>query len=585
MAGLEREVIMGVYLSMAGGVPSFAFSAFSDTIKDKQGYSPTEINTIGSFMQAGVWTSILGGLMLDKYGPKSTAAASFILGCTGYTAMYILTTIDETSSWIWYALSAYLSGQGGAYCYLIALKICQGQAPASMRGRVVGVLATFVSLSAGIFTLLGQAFFQGSSFFILLLVAHVCQCSIGFFLRTDLDESKISRDALKKTTRRLYIGAFTACVVILVSSFVSGGHSETVFGILAAVILSYPVVLLIFTEVAARRPVSENEGLDKLLPPTTPAPVAIQVANTNAPTSRRMAIVEMGWLFISYLFTFGPAAASLNILGALVVSRLDLTAGETYSKKGAGSTGVPGFNQVTNMVTMFAVTNTLGRILTGQLTDFTREKLRKSFWFIVFGLVIGMSLIGLSFAYNCSSQLIFVALLGIGVGGVQTTIPQLAAEIFGMKRFASVLATMAFAPSSGSIAFSNINAKFEEHFSKESFVWIADKPTSVPVKYCFGNECLHTALIVSGSASALGALLGIVLWRKWLSCCDVKQKQQYILVQQDDFIVDDADEEDDDTASPTMTATFSVQDSDPRQSLETEKGEDFVDESSLHLCE
>eukprot|EP01060_Flectonema_neradi_P014791 TRINITY_DN2144_c0_g1_i1.p1 TRINITY_DN2144_c0_g1~~TRINITY_DN2144_c0_g1_i1.p1 ORF type:complete len:610 (+),score=99.35 TRINITY_DN2144_c0_g1_i1:22-1851(+) len=581
MAGIEREIILGVYLSMAGGVPSFAFSAFSDTIKDKQGYSPTEINTIGSFMQAGVWTSILGGIMLDKYGPKVTAAASLMLGCTGYVSMYILTTISSQSGWYWYALSAYLSGQGGAYCYLIALKVCQGQAPASLRGRVVGVLATFVSLSAGIFTLLGQAFFKGAWFFLLLLIAHVCQCSIGFFLRTDIEESEVHREAIKKTTARLYIGAFTACVIILISSFVSGGPSDTIFGILAACILSFPLSLLVFTEISARRRLAADDDVAKLVSPTTPAGTATVKFTSPGPISKRMAYLEMGWLFISYLFAFGPAAASLNILGALVVSRLDLIEGATYTKSGPGSTGVPGFNQVTNMVTMFAVTNTLGRILTGQLTDYTREKLRKSFWFIVFGLVISSALFGLSFAYSSWSQLVFVALLGIGVGGVQTTIPQLAAEIFGMKKFASVLATMAFAPSSGSIAFSNINAKFEEHFSKKSFVWIGDKPTSEPVKYCFGNDCLHMALIVGSITSCTGALLAIVLWRQWLNRCD--KKDNYTLIQDAEYI-DDDDSDQGSEGSPTATATFSVQES-PRQSLETEHRDDFVDESSLHLCE
>eukprot|EP01064_Diplonema_japonicum_P005131 TRINITY_DN1343_c3_g1_i1.p1 TRINITY_DN1343_c3_g1~~TRINITY_DN1343_c3_g1_i1.p1 ORF type:complete len:616 (+),score=74.66 TRINITY_DN1343_c3_g1_i1:82-1848(+) len=502
--GLDREIVLGVYLAMAGGVPSFAFASFADTIKNKHGYSPSEVNAIGSLMQAGVWTAVLGGILLDKYGPKAAAIASMILGCSGYLAMYFLTRSDSNVNWTMYGIAAYCSGQGGAYCYLIALKTCQSQCGKDLRGRVVGALATWVSLSAGIFTILGKAFFEGDKFFLLLLFGHLFQASIGFFMRTNVEPTPSS--VIKRAVRILNAAACVAAIAILTSGFVD---SPDAFGFMMVTCLAAPLCILVTTAWISRK----NGDAEESKPFVVNSTAAV-VVQPEPKFQKKRAFLEGGQLFITYLMVFGPCAACLNVLSALVISRTDLIEGETYVKKGEGQR-LPGLDLITTLVTTFAVANTVGRIITGIVTDKWRDKVRRTFWFIVWGLINSAALFTLAVGDGGFAEVTGVAILGLGVGGVQTVIPQLTAEVFGMKHFAVALSCMALAPSGGSLMFSGINAKFEENHMESSFVFIAEKNTSDPVKYCYGDDCLKGSLSISALSACVGSCLAIILWRRW----------------------------------------------------------------------
>eukprot|EP01059_Diplonema_ambulator_P027073 TRINITY_DN4471_c0_g1_i2.p1 TRINITY_DN4471_c0_g1~~TRINITY_DN4471_c0_g1_i2.p1 ORF type:complete len:573 (+),score=41.06 TRINITY_DN4471_c0_g1_i2:84-1802(+) len=543
--GLDRELVLGVYLAMAGGVPSFAFSSFADTIKTKHGYSPSEVNAIGSLMQAGVWTAVLGGIIVDRYGPKAAAAASMVLGCSGYTVMYFLTRGSAGVSWVLYGVAAYCCGQGGAYCYLIALKTCQSQCGEALRGRVVGALATWVSLAAGIFTILGQAFFDGDSFFLLLLAGHAFQASIGFFMRTDVGDTPPK--VIRRVLLYLNVAAFVTAVMILTAGFVSHPY---IFGIAMFCCLGTPLLILLATRALAAR----HESLS----PLSPAGVDSKTVQNTAPppqppkTRKRLAFMEGGYLLFAYMLVFGPCAACLNILSAFVISRADLVEGETYVKKGEGEK-VPGLDVVTTLLTTFAVTNTLGRIVTGILTDKYREGVRRAFWFVFWGVISALALFTLAEAETTFLQVTGVGLLGLGVGGIQTVVPQLTAEVFGMKYFAIALSCMAFAPSTGSLVFGAINASFEEAQLSHSYVFIAEKNSSDPVKYCFGDDCLKSALSVSAVTSLTGALLGITLWKK-LCLYLVPVPAGYVAVNDADH--DDEEEEEDDRSNSAGEEVF-----------------------------
>ena len=550
--GVEHELLTGVYLAMAGGVPSFAYASFSGLIKQRHGYTPKEVNLIGGFMQGGVWTAVMGGIIIDHYGPRACALASMTLGCIGYGMLYYLTesSAAERVSWGAYAVAAYATGQGCAYLYIMALKVCQSNASEAARGRIVGVLATWVSLAAGIYTILGNKFFTGTNFFLLLLCSHALQCLLGCTMRLhDVEEGLEQHPSTRAFTVIKILTALsgvTAATILLASQTGSIVLQSTTCG--CAVM---PLLLLVGVHVF-REPRYDDDPEERVRLTASPledygsSPTNAktleqhesafpakdssdcqsegadedeeeeEVMSPHSPSSLSSSkfkpdYLSGAWLFVAYYFTFGPCAAALNILGGLIMSRGGMVAGVTYDKE---FEKVPGEDSVVSLVTVFAVFNTAGRIITGTAVDKTRHRVHPMVWVAVWGACNSLGLLLLSVGGNNFEQNAAVAVLGLGVGGTQTVIPQLTGQVFGMKNFAKALGCMAFAPSSGSLSFGALYAWLEESQEDISAAYIIDNNESLPVKYCVGQDCLESGLQVGSCSALFGAILAALLfWR------------------------------------------------------------------------
>ncbi|KAJ9442233.1 hypothetical protein DIPPA_13463 [Diplonema papillatum] len=224
------------------------------------------------------------------------------------------------------------------------------------------------------------------------------------------------------------------------------------------------------------------------------------------------------FFFLCYHLNFGPAAAMTNVLPAYVISRSDVVPFETYVKKGDGA-DLPGVNEVKAMVTTFAVFNTLGRILTGTVSDRYREHVDRPVWLIVFGAACSAGLFLLTYAVDYPLELVAVGVTALGVGGVQTIVPQIVADIFGTKNLAVALSSMAFAPASGTLLYSTVYGQVEERHIDARYVWVRDRndsDASLDAKFCVGTDCLRDGLLVGSCASAFGAALCCVIAMKWL---------------------------------------------------------------------
>ncbi|KAJ9452674.1 putative membrane protein [Diplonema papillatum] len=500
--GIDREIVGGVYLTMASGVPAFAFSSYSETIRNRHGYSPTEMNTIGSAFQIGICTAVLGGLLLDKYGPRETSLVAFVLGVGGYLGLYALTETHGSVPVAYYLVAAYCVGQAGAFCYLTAFKICQPQVDPRVRGRLVAVLSSWIPLSAGIFTVLERALFTGTDIFLVLAGMMAIQAGIGASMRPEVwDKDANAADTLE----RLY--GVTAGGIFFV--FLAGVISDhwALFGSLMLAVLASPAVVLFFCLFAGERLRAASASLF----------FAAERASTRTCCS---AVVEGSVFFASYFLVLGPAAALANTFAGLVISRSDVVVGETYVRSGDAA-NLPSRDFVAAVVITFAASNTVGRLVAGVLADKLRERASRTFWYPVWGAFSAAGFVLLAVYTAAVPELLAVGLLGFGVGGVQIAVPQLVSDISGANRFGFALAFASVAPAAGSFVFGVVSGAFEERYMDDSFVFVKEKNDTDAVKYCASSECFEGTLFVSAGSVLLGSAIGVAMWRHWCTTEDL----------------------------------------------------------------
>eukprot|EP01065_Artemidia_motanka_P003353 TRINITY_DN11617_c0_g1_i2.p1 TRINITY_DN11617_c0_g1~~TRINITY_DN11617_c0_g1_i2.p1 ORF type:complete len:490 (+),score=143.92 TRINITY_DN11617_c0_g1_i2:255-1724(+) len=448
-------------------------------------------------MNAGVWTAILGGLCMDRYGARVTSLAALAMVGGGYTGMWLLTRLSDPPWWS-FAVLGYTVGQGSYWCYTVALKTNVASYPASARGRVVGTLVAYVGLAAGIFAQFFAAFFNSVDFFLFLAVTQACPCLIGLFMT--VQPASELRPGESRVLNGVNALAGVVAVLITVSAVLQATSDvdKLPFGIaLAALCAMYPLLLLL-----------DRDGHQT-------ADAAAAAAKPGPPSGKGLGeavrSVDFWLLFVVYLGLAGPGVMMCNNFTQYFISRnRDLVPGQTYVKKD-GNPDIPHYGMISALVTIFAVSNTAGRIVAGYATDAgTKAGVHRS----VLLVVVAVLMAGTQVLF-AEANVPYVAAvpLGLAVGHTFAIVPMLVGEFFGMKAFAAIWAAETLAPTVGTLTLNGLlGARLEEHYSHDSFVWIKDKPDSDPAKYCRGDLCLRYALLIQAGICLLAAFAAAVVW-------------------------------------------------------------------------
>eukprot|EP01062_Namystynia_karyoxenos_P008100 TRINITY_DN12859_c0_g1_i1.p1 TRINITY_DN12859_c0_g1~~TRINITY_DN12859_c0_g1_i1.p1 ORF type:complete len:575 (+),score=160.59 TRINITY_DN12859_c0_g1_i1:89-1726(+) len=507
--GRGGALVLAVYMMMVGGVPSWAFSAMSGTIKDKFRYTPTQINLIGAFMNAGVWTAVLGGICMDKFGGRVTATAALVMVGGGYTGMWLLTRLDDPRWWA-FAVLGYILGQGSYWCYTVALKTCVARFPPAARGRVVGTLVAYVGLAAGIFAQFFTSFFNSVDFFLFLAATQAVPCLLAFVLPSEPVPPEGPPPLAPREEHLLFgINTVTALITVLitVSSILdtTTDLDKVPFGIaLAALCLALPVLA---EGLARARSRGDPADEDPLL--AAPAGSAKKPAPAGNTLGEALRTVDFWLLFAVYFGLAGPGVMMCNSFTQYVISRnRSLDSGRLYLKD-----DIPHYELIPTLVTLFAVSNTVGRIVAGYATDRgSKAGVHRSLWLVAVAGVMAASQV--LFALT-NAPYIAVVPLGLCVGGTFAVVPMCVGEFFGMKSFATIWAAETVAPTIGTLAFNGLlGARFEEHYSHDAYVHVKDKAASDPVKYCYGDNCFRDSLLIQGLVCiGAGLAAGAVWWR------------------------------------------------------------------------
>lgn len=217
-------------------------------------------------------------------------------------------------------------------------------------------------------------------------------------------------------------------------------------------------------------------------------------------------------LFLIYVALAGPGSMVCNNFVQIFISRnRSLREGGTYVKDGGGDgEDIPHYEVVTLLVTLFAVANTAGRIISGYLTDWSVQRgVHRSVCLAGAGVVMAAALV--LFALG-NVPYVAVVPLGLCVGATFATVPMLVGELFGMRAFATIWGCMMLAPAIGTLALSGaLSAQLEERHMRDSWVWVRDSPDKEPVKYCYGDACLRDAFLIQAGICAAAAVAAAAL--------------------------------------------------------------------------
>eukprot|EP00658_Telonema_sp_P-2_P018281 TRINITY_DN17171_c0_g1_i1.p1 TRINITY_DN17171_c0_g1~~TRINITY_DN17171_c0_g1_i1.p1 ORF type:complete len:592 (+),score=119.13 TRINITY_DN17171_c0_g1_i1:79-1854(+) len=499
-------------------------------IRDR--YSNTQVNTVGTLLNAGSWAGIVGGMVMDRFGCRVTCLGAAVVCVAGFVPLtLIMAETNPRPSMALTGVLAFVAGQGLAWAYSATLKTGIVNFSPEIRGKVVGCLVCFFGLSGGIFSQIYSSVFASEikPFFFFMSVLCPGLCVVGGLLLPNGEPSESEQHGRHDRLTLLYGLGVLTIVAVVVLSFVEQftSASKSALGwVLIATLLLYPLTLIGVPltkgsnaeeqERAAER--DEEGGAWGML------------------TSKSFVLI-----FAIFMLLIGPGISLLNNLSPLVISRDDLVVGWYYVKKHAPEGHkMPNYGEVNSLVTLFAAFNTLARMGIGLCADRFKRSISTVSWLIP---IAAMMLIGQgTLAFADLPVLYFgVSVAGMAYGGVFCILPILVSEVFGMAAFSTVWSTLNLAPTAGSFLFSAWMASaFQEHYMSSKFVCIADdghkfhKPCPpdgcVPSvatysdcqkggdwnKYCYGTDCSSYSLLIN-TASCLVAL-ALVLWlRRHLS--------------------------------------------------------------------
>ena len=163
---LRWSIISNVALVLLSGGGIYLFSAFSAELAQQLKLSNTQLNSIGSSLNWGGWVGIVGGVVCDRKGPifagywsSGLAAAGMLLSALIVGAFGGSSSTNSTTPTVLLCISMFLFSQGQCWSYLGSMKVLMQSINGQDRGIVVGLLAAYFGLSAGVLSTFYKVFF------------------------------------------------------------------------------------------------------------------------------------------------------------------------------------------------------------------------------------------------------------------------------------------------------------------------------------------------------------------------------------------------------------------------------------------
>eukprot|EP00667_Euglena_gracilis_P007878 EG_transcript_7968 len=505
-------LVVTTYMMLVAGT-LYSFPTWSPSLKATMNYSVADINFIGVCVNGGVWTSLIGGFILDRYGVRMCSAGAAALIITGYgPAVY---SLWMASYWrmpaVLMGVLIFLANQGMGWMYLISLKLAVNNFPLEYRGKVVGSAVCFFGLSSGLFSGLYRMFFASAGEYLLcLLVLGVLLCALCFCLCGMLPSSAflIGEHHVANRISAVYVCAMTLCFLLFVSSLLQvfqpdffRDHTHLLGYAHFAILL---LVLAILPGCPLRHPTDKPTTLETVGLLAKPTPMSL-------PPTAIVRRLDFWMIVLAFLLTIGPAVAFVNNLPGFVVSReVGLQAGHRYALQ-----TLPHYASISCLVSLFAVFNTVGRMANGCLSDATAGTVSRVTWLSFICLLMAVAQLGLAYA-PIDWLWFWILPFGYAYGGLFALLPTLTSDLYGVGHFAANWAAMQVGPTIGALIFSSgVASGVNDHFrSLGWYVRITEHHNTQEVtEYCLGHEC-YSYLMVIGCLSSLLAVVStfVLAW-------------------------------------------------------------------------
>lgn len=201
----------------------YTFGSYAGSLRQALLINQKEVMLLGSLLDGGTWAGVLGGLVLDRLGPRTTAVAGAALMFVGYFVLYLAAA--HVAVWtanffpLW-CFMAFVAGQGASFFVALGLKANLGNFSIAERGQVVGTLQSMFGLSAGVLALVQRTWYSDAVAGWLLFLGLFCSV-IGGLIGLLVNSVTLHVWALD-SLRRHYASRirYTYAVIILTSAYV-----------------------------------------------------------------------------------------------------------------------------------------------------------------------------------------------------------------------------------------------------------------------------------------------------------------------------------------------------------------------------
>ncbi|CAK0754435.1 hypothetical protein CVIRNUC_002297 [Coccomyxa viridis] len=487
---------------------SYSFGIWSDAIKKQYNLSQLQVAGIGTAGNVGGYMAIFAGLLYDwlrgmnRVGPVLTLLVGVALHFLGYFGLWWAARgIFQPPYWV-LVIIAFFTCNAQTFMETGAM-VTSIRNFDTERGTVIGILKSFLGLSGSFFTTIYVSFLEpdATSFLLLLAVVPsaivlVCTFVINFVPYIQVEPHTKSHAFHLAFTTVIGLASYQAVIALARNS----EDFDTWDGVLmtgANIVLLFPILAIpmIFGGLRSRRlrdlsPLVKAEDCPPEMEPflerqdrETPSAV-MSVESTPLQCLRSQ---EFWLLFVTSAITSGCGLTLLNNLAQMV-----------EALRGSGSTSV--------FVSVFSITNCLGRLCSGFLPD---RMLREQDVPRTVSLIVLSVLALVACFLNAFAQIEWFAtaagVTGFAFGGIQGIVPALASEIFGLRNLATNYSMLQIGPAFCSYLQATYLAGTLYEKARQRH---GDHVT------CKGTDCFQVVFLINAGLAVVAVVTSVLLWHR-----------------------------------------------------------------------
>ncbi|KAJ8751437.1 hypothetical protein K2173_016647 [Erythroxylum novogranatense] len=511
---------------MIGCGINYLFATYSNYIKSSLGYDQETVNFLGFFKELGGNFGIVSGLLAELAPPWFSLLIGAAMNFAGYFMIWLAVTNRIPLPKVWHmCFYIFVAANAQFFAATCTYVTCLKNFP-ECRGVLLGVLKGFLGLSAAITTQIYLAIYGNNSSSIIFLIA--CFPSALYLIFA----SAIREDKGERQTNELLVFYQFLCVLVVLALFLLGMiivQKQVNFSIIEYRVSAIMICVILFSPVL----IVVREGWVQMNntrqdPLRLPSDALIERLTEIAPEEYNPKELKQkaqrSCFFSTSMcdkpergedYTVLQALLSMDMLILLCVTVCGLvttcTATDNLGQIGE-SLGYP-TKTISYLVSLVSIWNCFGRIFSGFVSEILLMRYRMPrplLWTCVLVLsCVGNLLVAFPFS---GSIYIASVIIGFSLGAQWPLLYAVISELFGLKRFATLLTVVQMASPLG---YYILNVKITGAlYDYEALKQLTEKGienSSVKELTCLGVLCYRLSFIILTCTTFVGALLALIL--------------------------------------------------------------------------
>ncbi|KAJ8751475.1 hypothetical protein K2173_016692 [Erythroxylum novogranatense] len=530
---LALQVVKGRWFSlfasnmiMIGGGINYLFPTYSIDIKSSLGYDQETLNLLDFFKELGGNFGIVSGVLAELAPPWFSLLIGAAMNFLGYFMIWLAVTNKIPLPELWHmCFYIFVAANAQFFATTCAYVTCLKNFPES-RGVLLGVLKSLVGLSGAITTQLYLAIYGNNSSSIIFLIACF-PSALYLFFASAIRENKGERQPNELRVFYQFLSVSVVLALFLMGmvivqkrvNFSSIGYRVT--ATMICVILFSPVLIVVREEWfqmnnTRQDPLRlQSDALIERLPEIGPEEDNPKELKQKAKRSCFLSISMCDKPDRGKDYTVLQALLSMDMLILLCVTVCGFcttcTATDNLGQIGE-SLGYP-TNTISYLVSLVSIWSCFGRIFSGYVSEILLMRYRMPRPFL-WTFVLLLSCVGNLFVAFPFSGSVYIAsvIMGFSLGAQWPLLYAVISELFGLKRFATLINSVQMASPLGSYI---LNVKITGAlYDYEALKQLAEKgieKSSVKELTCLGVRCYRLSFITLTCTAFVGALLALVL--------------------------------------------------------------------------